>query len=186
MLWVFYYRGYEFSYLYQNSLKFFYRRVCVFLPIHSPLLSASHRYLTFSIIIFRCAKDQTVQFLTATNNRQRFSLQAFRYLQNSTAVFVHCLVFMCHKTSPDSRCSSGCQGNNVNRVRRDIDRKEQVEDIKYYLLEREVRLARPGGKVSFNMKTLCARGGKIRSQFGTDRPCVHTGTSGSDPICYPC
>ena len=27
---------------------------------------------------------------------------------------------MCHKSSTDARCSSGCQGNNLNRVRRSL------------------------------------------------------------------
>ncbi len=27
---------------------------------------------------------------------------------------------MCHKQSSDSRCTSGCQGNNIKRVRRSV------------------------------------------------------------------
>ena len=35
-------------------------------------------------------------------------------------VYLHCQIFMCHKQSSDSRCSSGCQGNNIKRVRRSV------------------------------------------------------------------
>ena len=37
-----------------------------------------------------------------------------------TQVYLHCQIFMCHKQSTDARCSSGCQGNNIKRVRRSI------------------------------------------------------------------
>lgn len=69
----------------------------------------------------RCPADKTVQFFSANANRQRFSLQAYKYVQNSTAVYVHCLVFICHQSSKHGRCRTGCSGNNVNRVRRDLE-----------------------------------------------------------------
>ena len=35
-------------------------------------------------------------------------------------MYIHCQIFMCHKSSSDSRCSSGCQGNNLSRLRRSL------------------------------------------------------------------
>ena len=35
-------------------------------------------------------------------------------------VYLHCQIFICHKQSTDARCSSGCQGNNIKRVRRSM------------------------------------------------------------------
>ena len=44
------------------------------------------------------------------------SFKFYGYVQ----VYLHCQIFMCHKQSSDSRCSSGCQGNNIKRVRRSV------------------------------------------------------------------
>ena len=35
-------------------------------------------------------------------------------------VYLHCQILMCDKQSTDARCSSGCQGNNIKRVRRSV------------------------------------------------------------------
>ena len=85
--------------------------------------------------------DKTVRFHKTDGQRQRISIHAFRYLGNETKVYVHCLLFLCHKTSRDYRCHSGCNGNNVKRVKRDLEmgRSKFVKDdgshSKYYLLE---------------------------------------------------
>ena len=95
-------------------------------------------FLSFSNL--RCPADDSVQFHKTTGRRQRFGMQAFRYLQNSTAVYVHCVVFLCHQTSSNGRCVSGCHGNNINRVKRDLDGGFGYADkpasySKYYLIE---------------------------------------------------
>jgi len=95
----------------------------------------------YMLINSGCPVDDTVQFHSAAGQRQRqrFSFQAFRYLNNQSAVFIHCLVFLCQNTSRDSRCTSGCPGNNVNnpRFRRDLSNAvgSEKESSKYYLLE---------------------------------------------------
>ena len=36
-------------------------------------------------------------------------------------MYIHCKLFLCHKSSTDGKCHSGCSGNNLNRVKRDIN-----------------------------------------------------------------
>lgn len=87
-----------------------------------------------------CPSDKTVRFHNTDGQRQRMSIHAFRYFGNITTVYVHCLVFLCHKASRDNRCHSGCNGNNVKRVRRDLENgpkfaSDDGSHSKYYLLE---------------------------------------------------
>ncbi len=82
--------------------------------------------------------DKTVQFHRGDRQNHRFSMDAFRYLGNSTTVFIHCLLFLCHKTSTVGKCRSGCNGNNLNRVKRDVSEQSNVDESsysKFYLLE---------------------------------------------------
>eukprot|EP00795_Rhopilema_esculentum_P014860 gene14860-5984_t len=84
-----------------------------------------------------CPTDNTVAFHGSKAQFQRFSMDAFRYLSNTTTVFIHCLVFLCHKSSTVAKCKQRCSGSN-NRIRRDTS-KETLSDpstaSKYYLLE---------------------------------------------------
>ena len=84
--------------------------------------------------------DNTAKFHPADRLKQRFSIQAFRYLTNYTTIYIHCLVLLCQRSSTDSRCISGCNGNNVNRARRDISSKTTTTGgaqsySGYYLLD---------------------------------------------------
>ena len=98
-----------------------------------------------SFSLCRCPSDNTVSFHSTVSSRQRFSIQAFRFLNSSTAVYFHCLVFLCHTSSSDYRCRSGCQGNNIYRGKRAVTNSID-EPSKYYLLEMEVRRSEEGGK----------------------------------------
>ena len=64
-------------------------------------------------------------------------MQAFRYLNNHSTVFIHCLVLLCQNTSRDLRCTSGCAGNNIHRTRfrRDVSDDNDKSFSQYYLLE---------------------------------------------------
>ena len=67
-------------------------------------------------------------------------MQAFRYLKNGGSIYVHCLFLLCQRASRDFRCRSGCPGNNIGRVKRDVGTASTFvsdEDTysKYYLLE---------------------------------------------------
>lgn len=81
-----------------------------------------------------------MELLPTNGQRSRFSIQAFRYLNNQSAVYIHCLVLLCQNSSRDYRCAFGCSGNNINRGRRDISdplalTTEEDSHSQYYLLE---------------------------------------------------
>eukprot|EP00112_Aurelia_sp_Birch-Aquarium-sp1_P026665 Seg961.1 transcript_id=Seg961.1/GoldUCD/mRNA.D3Y31 product="Pancreatic secretory granule membrane major glycoprotein GP2" protein_id=Seg961.1/GoldUCD/D3Y31 len=110
----------------------------------------------------RCPVNNSVSFQNSANNVKRLSMQAIRFLQNSTAVFFHCRVFLCHSTSTDPRCTTGCSGNRIitggNRGKRDIHLKKKPPSnpSQYYLVEMQVKLKGeekfPGGKKSDGTK----------------------------------
>ena len=54
------------------------------------------------------------------------SFKFYEYAQ----VYLHCQIFICHKQSSDSRCSSGCQGNNIKRVRRSVSLKSEETGLR--------------------------------------------------------
>ncbi len=82
-----------------------------------------------------------MKFHKSDGMRQRFSIQGYKYI-NSTAVYIHCIVFVCYEDSTEYRCSKGSDGNTVNRVRarRDLEggsayAVEKKDYSKYYLVE---------------------------------------------------
>ena len=90
-------------------------------------------------LIPSCPLDKTVQFHKGDSQIHRFSMDAFRYIGGSTTtVYIHCKLFLCHKSSTDGKCHSGCSGNNLNRVKRDINENSASAkgvNSKSYLLE---------------------------------------------------
>ena len=42
-------------------------------------------------------------------------MQAFRY-ENTSKIYIHCLVSFCRKNSTDPRCRGGCMGNDIRRT----------------------------------------------------------------------
>ncbi|XP_065067731.1 pancreatic secretory granule membrane major glycoprotein GP2-like isoform X1 [Rhopilema esculentum] len=106
----------------------------------TPTMDRNH-YMKYVFINNRCPNDNTVQFHKTQNHRQRFSIQSFKFLNNSTSVYFHCLVFLCHSTSTDYRCRYGCTGNNIFRGKRDLSGVSNDPPSKFYMVEREVRRA---------------------------------------------
>ena len=73
------------------------------------------------IIFFphRCSvdEDDTLKFHPSPSDQcQRFSLEAFQYVNKHPYVFFHCKVKICDASDPDSRCAQGC----VSRRRRSV------------------------------------------------------------------
>lgn len=79
-----------------------------------------------SFLPFSCPLDNTVKLLPSPHTRRRFSIQAFSFLGNQSAIFIHCLVLLCQNSSTDYRCRSGCDGNRVHRYTRDIAEQPQL------------------------------------------------------------
>ena len=98
------------------------------------------QFVNLCLFSNRCIVDNTARFHPTDRLKQRFSIQAFRYLTNYTTIYIHCLVLLCQRSSTDSRCISGCYGNNVNRARRDISNAATTTNGEkshsdYYLLD---------------------------------------------------
>ena len=85
----------------------------------------------------RCNVDNNVQFHKSSHAKQRFSAKATDLLANNTKAYVHCIVFLCHSSTNDTKCHSGCEGNNMKRTARSVQnliiRPSTVS--KFYLLE---------------------------------------------------
>jgi len=69
----------------------------------------------------RCNISSDVQFHKSSYGKQRFSAIASDLLANGTKTYLHCTVFLCHSSTKDSMCHSGCNGNNMKRVARSVD-----------------------------------------------------------------
>ena len=92
-------------------------------------------YWSMPIYLYRCASDSTVQFHSvATANKIRFSFTSFKFFMH-TQVYLRCQVLICLNGSSDSRCSSACTGNNINRFRRSA-LLESEEEIRLRSLEK--------------------------------------------------
>jgi len=89
----------------------------------------------YHLIKDRCPVDVTTSFIPATGLKRRFSMQVFRY-ENTTTVYIHCLVFLCRKNSTDSRCKSSCSDIKINsRKRRDLEDNGNDQRTGFYKLD---------------------------------------------------
>ena len=64
--------------------------------------------------------------------RERFSLEAFKFLGNNPFVYMHCKVKVCDADDPNSRCAQGCLRNS--RRRRSLYTQE-TNDEEYLLAQ---------------------------------------------------
>jgi len=89
----------------------------------------------YHLIKDRCATDITTSFIPGNGLKRRFSMQVFQS-ENTKTAFIHCLVFFCRKNSTNSRCKSGCFGNNINsRKRRSLTDSGNAEHTQFYKLD---------------------------------------------------
>ncbi|XP_044184607.1 uncharacterized protein LOC114949673 isoform X9 [Acropora millepora] len=65
-----------------------------------------------------CGLDSTLNYSYSINSKQRFSIQAFLFIQDHPVVHFHCEVLACHRNTARSRCLQGC---SRSRGRRDED-----------------------------------------------------------------
>lgn len=81
----------------------------------------------------RCPTDQTLNYKFSIDKEQRFSFEAFRFTQSkdSSEVYLHCEVIVCHKDNNASRCNQACSKSDRPRylTRRDITTRETEEII---------------------------------------------------------
>nr|AFM78689.1 hypothetical proteins [Haliotis diversicolor]AFM78690.1 hypothetical protein [Haliotis diversicolor] len=73
-------------------------------------------YNVYDLIDKGCGIDTTLTFHSSNDDAKvQFSFEAFKYLDNSPAVFLHCDVTMCLTSDKTSRCSQNCSATHRNR-----------------------------------------------------------------------
>lgn len=78
----------------------------------------------FAFIEKGCAEDETLEFIYDEKAVQRFNLEVFRFLGESSGstVYLHCAVEACRKGNNESRCAEGCvRGNSRKRRGLELD-----------------------------------------------------------------
>ncbi|PFX27261.1 Oncoprotein-induced transcript 3 protein [Stylophora pistillata] len=55
-----------------------------------------------------CKLDATLNYSYSISSKQRFSIQAFRFIEEHPVVHLHCEVLACHRNTARSRCLQGC------------------------------------------------------------------------------
>ena len=74
---------------------------------------------------YRCSIDKTVKFHPINDKRtQKFSLEAFAFLDDHMFVYMHCRVKICNASDPNSRCAQGC----IRRAKRAVTTLESKDD----------------------------------------------------------
>jgi len=72
----------------------------------------------YSFVNDRCGLDKTYRTILEDENTFRFQINAFRFIQMKTNVWMHCSVHICKSDSNSGACEQGCKGK---RKRRAID-----------------------------------------------------------------
>ena len=96
------------------------------------------------MIIFpshRCSVDvgDTLKFHPSPSDKcQRFSLEAFQFVNKHPYVFFHCKVKICNASDPNSRCAQGC----ASRRRRSAKPLPESADDIYALAQGPLTLNR--------------------------------------------
>ncbi|KAL9988076.1 hypothetical protein ACROYT_G002476 [Oculina patagonica] len=62
-----------------------------------------------------CGLDSTLNYSYSISSKQRFSIQAFRFIEDHPVVHLHCEVLACHRNTARSRCLQGCSRNRGRR-----------------------------------------------------------------------
>ncbi|XP_066270125.1 CUB and zona pellucida-like domain-containing protein 1 [Branchiostoma lanceolatum] len=76
--------------------------------------------LQYQLINDGCASDPTLKIYNINDNsKERFGLEAFRFIREVKTVYVHCEVIVCNAADSGSRCAQGC----VSRGKRDAGEK---------------------------------------------------------------
>lgn len=61
------------------------------------------------IFFFSCSKDNTLQYQYGQRSEHFFNLDAFRFTESFSDIYVHCKLTICRKDDDESRCAKGCQ-----------------------------------------------------------------------------
>ena len=131
-----------------------------------------------------------MKFIKAGPKKQRFTLHAFSFIKKSRQIYIHCVLFICRKSSNEAQCTRGCNGNNVKRVRRDVDEATSSTRTysKYFLLDigpiqRDYNLVYEANEPSKGKAQGARRSVFFKIKIMFFRPLVRIGTIFLCPIC---
>ena len=71
-------------------------------------------------MLFRCPKDETVRFHSGPSTTQRFSLEAFQFVNGQVEpyLYVHCEVVLCNVTDDKPSCRKDCSDPLIDSRRK--------------------------------------------------------------------
>lgn len=71
----------------------------------------------------RCPKDETVRFHSGPPTTQRFSIEAFKFMNGQVVpyVYIHCEVVLCNLTDGKPSCMQKCDPHVNTRLRREVN-----------------------------------------------------------------
>ncbi|XP_078594526.1 uncharacterized protein LOC144872337 [Branchiostoma floridae x Branchiostoma japonicum] len=86
------------------------------IALHCEATSGRNTSLQYPLIQDGCASDDTLQLYTNPDPAtQRFSLEAFRFVQEVTTIHIRCEVEVCDAAYTGSRCAQGCRTNHHHK-----------------------------------------------------------------------
>eukprot|EP00058_Branchiostoma_floridae_P028141 XP_002613632.1 hypothetical protein BRAFLDRAFT_93673 [Branchiostoma floridae] len=86
------------------------------IALHCEATSGRNTSLQYPLIQDGCASDDTLQLYTTPDPAtQRFSLEAFRFVQEVTTIHIRCEVEVCDAADTGSRCAQGCRANHHHK-----------------------------------------------------------------------
>lgn len=88
----------------------------------TPINSISKK-IKYDIIVDRCQKDETVRFHNGPPTTQRFSIEAFQFLNGQVMpyVYIHCEVVLCNLTDDKPSCMQKCEPHVNTKLRREVN-----------------------------------------------------------------
>ncbi|XP_078678409.1 ZP domain-containing protein-like [Branchiostoma floridae x Branchiostoma belcheri] len=88
--------------------------------------SGHNTSLQYTLIQDGCASDDTLQLYSNSDPAtQRFSLEAFRFVQEVTTINIRCEVEVCDATDAGSRCAQGCR--TIRHHKRALEKQDDMK-----------------------------------------------------------
>ncbi|XP_078688788.1 ZP domain-containing protein-like isoform X1 [Branchiostoma floridae x Branchiostoma belcheri] len=96
------------------------------IALHCEATSGHNSSLQYPLIQDGCASDDTLQFYGSPDpGTQRFGLEAFRFVQEVTTVYIRCEVEVCDAADIGSRCAQGCSTSRHHKRALESDTKSR-------------------------------------------------------------
>lgn len=108
---------------------------------------------TYVFFINKCPFDNTFQILSTGENHFNFRINAFEFIQRRGAIYLHCAVRICSRSSTSHSCRQSCDYMRQRRALQDDTTydKDLESDIKYL----------SSGEIVYTMRPTCADVGNL-------------------------